>query len=87
MTNISKLQGTPWHEERVHRAEGDERRYKGRCIFYVDSSNQCKKRNGICIGSAHCDEYNAMSDEEFKRKRARQRKSSKSIGEDDCYWY
>lgn len=84
---ISKLQGTPWHAERVHREEGDARRYKGRCKYYRDFDNQCNRRNGKCIGSAHCDEYLAMTDEEFKVKQAKARKSSKKVGEDDGYWY
>lgn len=87
MPDISKLQGTPWHAERVHRAEGDDRRYKGRCKYYVDSNKQCRRKYGKCIGSAHCDEYDAMTDEEFKNKQAKARKLSKKIGEDDCYWY
>lgn len=49
---LSNFQGTPWHLERVHRCEDDERRYKGRCIFYCDWNNQCKRRNGKCIGSS-----------------------------------
>lgn len=84
---ISKLQGTPWHAERVHREEGDSHRYKGRFKYYRDADNQCNRRNGKCIGSAHCDEYLAMTDEEFKVKQAKARKSSKKVGEDDCYWY
>lgn len=84
---VSNLQGTPWHLERFHRVEGDERRYKGRCKYYCDSNNQCAKRNGKCIGSGQCEEYDAMTDEEFKAKQAKLRKSSKSIGEDDCFWY
>ena len=43
---IKHLTGTPWHKERVHRQEGDKRRYKGRykaenlcmrfvAIFYI----------------------------------------------------
>ena len=84
---INRLQGTPWHEEKIHRQDGDDRRYKGRCRNYYDSNNQCSRRNGKCIGSAHCDEYEAMTDEEFKIKQAQKRKPTKKIGEDDCFWY
>lgn len=29
---VNKMAGSPWHKERVHRAENDDRRYKGRCF-------------------------------------------------------
>lgn len=77
---VRNLSGTPWHTEKVHRADGDDRRYKGRCIYYAEK-NSCKIRCGRCIGSAHCSEYKAMSDEEFKKK------SKKNTEDDDCYWY
>ena len=32
--HVNRLTGSPWHKERVHRSEGDERRYKGRCKYY-----------------------------------------------------
>ncbi len=82
---INQLQGTPWHLEKVHRNEDDDRRYKGRCRHYFDSNDHCSLRSGRCMGSAHCDEYEAMSDAEFKEKQEKRRKKSK--GEDDCYWY
>ena len=84
---VRKLQNTPWHAEQVHRAEGDDRRYKGRCKYYSYNGESCSKRNGRCIGSAHCMEYDALSDEEFKAKQAKQRKPSRSNGDDECYWY
>ena len=79
----NRLQGTPWHEERYHRQDGDERRYKGRCKYYIDATGRCKCKVCKCIGSAHCDDYEAMTDEEFKAKH----KSAKKTGEDDCFWY
>ena len=84
---VRNFQGTPWHEERFHRNEGDERRYKGRCKYYIDSNNHCKYRNEKCIGSAHCGDYNAMTDTEFRIKQSKRNHSSKKTGEDDCYWY
>lgn len=54
-----RLQGTPWHTERMHRAEGDERRHQSRCKHYIKKKNQkyCRFRIGNCIGSAHCPDY------------------------------
>jgi len=84
---LKGLQGTPWHEERAHRKDSDARRYKGRCMFYSDIDNKCSRYNGKCIGSAHCSEYVAMTDGEFKAKQDKMRKTSKKTGEDDCFWY
>ena len=28
---VNRMTGTSWNAERVHRSEGDNRRYKGRC--------------------------------------------------------
>ena len=63
---VRNLTGISWHLERVHRAEGDEKRYKGRCEYYKYRDNFCSLRNGKCIGSAHCDDYSEISDEAFK---------------------
>ena len=86
---VNRLQGTPWHAEQFHRSENDDRRYKGRCKHYSDFDNHCSRRCGKCIGSAHCMEYDAMSDEEFKAKQKQRtvKKTVKKTGEDDCYWY
>lgn len=85
--SVRNLQGTPWHAERVHRDGDDARRYKGRCKHYRDQDEFCDARVENCIGSAHCLEYEAMTDEEFKRKQQKKRQHKKQIGEDDCYWY
>lgn len=81
--HVNRLTGSPWHKERVHRSEGDERRYKGRCKYYRFENSYCTYRCGSCIGSAHCNDYQAISEEEFKKRK----KSRKKSGEDDCYWY
>ena len=83
----NRLQGIPWHEERFHRTEGDERRYKGRCKYYSDEDGKCSYRYDRCLGSGQCDYYEAMTDQEFKLKQARLRRSKKKNGEDDCAWY
>lgn len=89
MGDVSRMQGTPWHAERVHRAEGDDRRYRGRCKHFNYESEECRYRFGKCIGSSHCDSYEAISEEEFKAKQAKiqAKKRNKKPGEDDCFWY
>lgn len=85
---VERMTGTPWHKERVHREDGDERRYKGRCQYYQYDKNYCKYLFGRCIGSAHCDYYEAVDEEEFRRRqKAQQAKKKKDQGVDDVYWY
>jgi len=55
-----KMIGTVWGIERIHRAEGDERRYKGRCRYYCDE--YCRQRATKCGGSAHCEYYEEISE-------------------------
>ena len=82
---VSRTTGSVWHAERVHREEGDERRYKGRCEYYIYENKRCSKRNERCMGSAHCMNYKAISEEEFKK---RQRgNSTKNKKEEECYWF
>lgn len=45
---VNKLKGTPWHTERVHRSEGDDRRYKGRCKYYSYENDRCTYQSGKC---------------------------------------
>ena len=49
---INKLEGTPWHIERFHRKEYDDRRHKSRCKYYT--KEKCTKLGHRCYGSAHC---------------------------------
>ncbi len=87
---VKHLAGTPWHKEQMHRQEGDDRRYKGRCKYYEYDGNGCKRRCGRCIGSAHCEEYVAISEEEFRLRQMTQQKAKKKPSggdDDDCYWY
>lgn len=67
------MTGTPRHAERVHRSEGDKRRYKGRCKYFNYENDYCSKRCGRCMGSAHCDEYDALTDEKFQKKQKRKK--------------
>ena len=71
---ISNLQGTSWHIEQMHRKEGDDRRHRSRCMFYNPTTKQCKGR-WKCNGSRYCQEYEPLSEEEFRQ---RQRDSAKA---------
>lgn len=62
--SVKRMQGTPWHIEKITRAEGDERRHRSRCKYYDKREKFCEKRNGRCIGSAHCEEYKERQIEE-----------------------
>lgn len=85
---VEKMVGTPWHVERMHRQEGDDRRHKSRCEYYCLGNNNCEKRHGKCIGSAHCEEYKELSNIEIKQRQLRNKNlNKKKTGEDDCYWY
>ena len=97
----SSMTGSPWHTERVHRGEDDERRYKGRCEYYEYAGGKCRRLGYRCFGSAHCDIYSAISDEEFKKRQKRNQEAKqgkagtrsgskapqKPKGDDDVFWY
>ena len=56
---ISKhLTGTPWHIEKMVRAEGDPRRHRSRCCYFRKTDTYCTSYKKRCIGSAHCNRYN-----------------------------
>lgn len=83
-----EMSGSPWHVEKAHRAENDDRRYKGRCKYYTYENNRCSYACSKCYGSAHCDWYEAITDDEFKeRQRKWQQKKNKKSSDDDVYWY
>lgn len=97
--HVNRMTGTPWHIERVHRAEGDERRYKGRCKFYEYEQDRCAHSGRKCSGSAHCTKYRAISEEEFvkrqhemqeqqnKKQQRKRLQTKKKIEEEKVYWY
>lgn len=62
MSEMSKIQGTPWHVGRYTRKEGDERRHKSNCAYYRKDDKHCTKYYGECLGSAHCDYYESKND-------------------------
>ena len=86
---VNHLTGSPWHIEKVHRAEGDDRRYKGRCEYYSYEKDSCTYRLGKCIGSAHCNKYKLVSEETFKERQKLNRKTKQrsTLKEDDVYWF
>ena len=86
---VNRMTGSPWHAERVYRAEGDDRRYKGRCEFYRYEDEWCTYRSGRCMGSAHCQKYKAISEEDFKKKQRRAASTtvSKKKKDDEPYWF
>ena len=57
MAGINRMVGTPWHIERYERQKDDPRRHRSRCKHFERNKKSCYKRNGKCIGSAHCLEY------------------------------
>jgi transcription elongation GreA/GreB family factor len=57
MGNLSRMQGSPWHVERMERGDGDERRHRSRCVHYHKPEKHCDYHNGPCYGSAHCKYY------------------------------
>lgn len=63
---VRHLQDESWHTERVHRAEGDERRDKRKCAYYAKKNNFCVRFQEKCRGSAHCGEYMVRIEEEEK---------------------
>ena len=77
---VRNMQGTPAHIEQLRRKEGDSRRYRGRCCYYVDATGQCKLKSEKCSGSSFCDKYSAMSDKEFHEKQAKLRKLGATSG-------
>ena len=51
------MTGSPWHVERMHRSEGEDRRHRHKCIYYDAKTGQCSKLLIKCFGSAHCISY------------------------------
>lgn len=54
MAGVNRMVGAPWHVERFERQEDDPRRHRSRCKYYNKTTKHCVKRNGKCIGAAHC---------------------------------
>jgi len=89
--NISRsMSGSPWHTEKMVRAEGDNKRHKSRCKYYdyVGGSNHCTIWNGQCKGSAHCMEYDALSEKEFRKRQGQKHPNKKKHDDyDEPFWF
>lgn len=60
MANLKRMSGTPWHVEKMTRAEGDDKRDRKKCINHRKEGNYCSVYAGKCRGSAHCPEYKTV---------------------------
>lgn len=57
MANPARLTGTPWHAEKMTRAEGDPKRHRARCVNYNKATGRCSAYFEGCRGAAHCEQY------------------------------
>ena len=55
-----RMVGTVWGIERIHRADGEERRHRRRCRYFCEGD--CRRYARACCGSAHCDGYVARAE-------------------------
>lgn len=54
-SDVSRMEGSPWHVDCLKMDEWDSRRDKRVCAYFYQ--NHCKIHNERCIGSSHCPEY------------------------------
>ena len=71
MPNLGDMTGTPWHVERLTRAEGDPRRHRSRCVYFRKEDAYCCKYEFRCFGSAHCSSYKEKTRTENHRPQSR----------------
>ena len=57
MSDLNRMTGTPWHINKFERKDGDERRHKSRCIYYIKTTSKCRYQHTACQGSAYCKYY------------------------------
>ena len=57
MKDYARINGTPWHVGKWTRKEGDDRRHRSRCYYYVTEKRYCTQVCGECYGAAHCKWY------------------------------
>ncbi len=67
MPGTGNLQGTPWHVEKITRAEGDERRHRSYCVNYDKNAKHCNITHSGCWGASHCDHYCRSKTSEIKK--------------------
>lgn len=82
MSEFKGINGTPWHVGRFTRKEGDPRRHRAKCYYYISEYQFCAVHNERCYGAAHCNRYKVKEEgQEFDavrnefRKRAEKEKT------------
>lgn len=77
MSDVGRMQGTPWHVEQMHRSEGDSRRHRARCIYYDKNQKLCVLwKNKKCYGTAHCSRYKekqSASEKQYKESQEKKK--------------
>jgi len=82
---VERMTGTPWHTEKMCRTEGDGKRHKSKCKYYVKVENHCSKCVSRCIGSAHCSYYVELSSEDIAKRV--KTNTAKRGPKEDTYWF
>ena len=70
---ISKMQGSPWHIEKIHH----EKRDLLRCKYYDPFEKYCLYRCKKCVGTYYCMYYYPLKDKEYTEKLAEIKKKKK----------
>ena len=63
---ISKMQGSPWHIEKIHH----EKRDLLRCKYYDPFEKYCSYRCKKCVGTYYCIYYCPLQNKEYTEKLA-----------------
>lgn len=63
---ISKMQGSPWHIEKIHH----EKRDLLRCKYYDPFEKYCSYRCKKCVGTYYCMYYCPLKNKEYSEKLA-----------------
>lgn len=71
---ISKMQGTPWHIEKI----SHEKREKMRCKEYDPFDRYCLYRGKNCVGTYYCMYYKQISSKEYAIRLAEVKKKKKN---------
>lgn len=70
---ISKMQGSPWHIEKIHH----EKRDLLRCKYYDPFEKYCLYRCKKCVGTYYCMYYYPLKNKEYAEKLAEIKKKKK----------
>ena len=60
MAGFKGIQGTPWHIERYHLDEYDERRHRSYCKYFDKQTRRCGMLFSECYGASHCKYYSVI---------------------------